>query len=162
MKTNPFTINQETTVSAIRKKAPRRINYQIRTYRKEISIKENTFFILSRGNNTGKPLKKPCPNCFIVETATKKDKELLYWLTYSLWQAKTFYPHLIGSVIMFIRIKEVKEILNDGLQSMAQNPETYHKNLKIIQNIEQQLSNIQKQKELLIQAKQMILRKTLL
>lgn len=69
------------------------------------------FFVLSKGNNAGKPLDKPCPNCFVITTSNEEEKNRLYWLCFGLWQSRHFHQLLTGSVIPFIRISEFKNRL---------------------------------------------------
>ncbi|MBX2968228.1 MAG: hypothetical protein KF803_02570 [Cyclobacteriaceae bacterium] len=78
-----------------------------RTYR------GNHFFVLSKGNNAGRPMDKPCPNCFVIITKCPHEKQLLYWLCSALWQCGYFKPHLCGSVIPFLRLPELKTIIRN-------------------------------------------------
>ena len=70
------------------------------------------FYILNKGNNAGKPLNHPCPNCFTCLASSQEEKELYYWLCFGLWQARAFRPYLIGSVIPFIRLDDLLRVLN--------------------------------------------------
>ena len=45
-------------------------NFKMITYRPEGVYKDPHFFILNKGLNSGKPLKKPCPNCFVISCHT--------------------------------------------------------------------------------------------
>ena len=45
-------------------------NFKMITYRQEGVYKGPHFFILNKGLNSGKPLKKPCPNCFVISCHT--------------------------------------------------------------------------------------------
>ena len=51
------------------------LNFKVRTYNPEKGTPENSIFILSRGRNAGKPLFKPCPNCFILYCRNETEKE---------------------------------------------------------------------------------------
>lgn len=73
---------------------------------------ENAFYILNKGYNSGKPLKFPCTNCFTLQASSPDEKQLYYWLCYGLWQAKAFRPYLVGSVIPFLRIDDLHQVLN--------------------------------------------------
>lgn len=50
------------------------------------------FFVLSSGNNAGRPMDEPCPNCFVIMTKCPQEKQLLYWLCFWLWQCGYFQP----------------------------------------------------------------------
>ena len=64
-------------------------------------IQKPHFSALNKGLNSGKPLLQPCPNCYKIETENGEFKEVLYWVSFTLCQAKAFHPYLIGSVIPF-------------------------------------------------------------
>lgn len=79
----------------------------IKTYKSSAAVESRHFFILSKGFNAGKPLDKPCPNCFMVTASTMEEKGKLYWICYCLWKSATYIPLLHGSVIPFLRVKDV-------------------------------------------------------
>lgn len=54
----------------------------IKTYHPKHTYPHHHFFILSKGNNAGKPLDQPCPNCFVVITNCPSEKQRLYWLCF--------------------------------------------------------------------------------
>lgn len=76
----------------------------------------NSFFILNRGLNTGKPMSEPCPNCFVCICKSREDKESLYWLLFALWQSKEIKRQLIGSVILYIRKSDLEKIIQQKAQ----------------------------------------------
>jgi hypothetical protein len=94
------------------------------------------FFILNKGNNSGKPLLSPCPNCFVIQFKCEEEKEEIYWLLYSLWQSKAFYPLLRGSVIPFVVLRDVKSCLLDGLNKVAENPAQFEKAVAALRSLE--------------------------
>ncbi|MEQ1588045.1 MAG: hypothetical protein ABL895_19345 [Cyclobacteriaceae bacterium] len=115
------------------------------------------FFVLSKGNNAGRPLDLPCPNCFVVITKCPQQKQLLYWLCYGLWQCGYFQPYLCGSVIPFLRLPELKSIMCDTYAQIENRKtefekavDTLNKLLHIQQNISQQLKLIQQAKKTLM------------
>ena len=107
------------------------------------------FFILNKGNNSGKPLLAPCPNCFIIQFQCEEEKEKIYWLMYSLWQSKAFYPLLRGSVIPFIVLRDVKSCLSDGLNKSNGNPVQFEKAVVALRSLEA-MENQYKQNLILI------------
>lgn len=70
------------------------------------------FFVLNKGENSGKPLHEPCPNCFVVHADDAFTKDFLFWLSWGMWQSKLFHPYLYGSVIPYIRITDFKKLLS--------------------------------------------------
>ncbi len=78
----------------------------------------NSFYVLCKGLNAGKPLREPCPNCFTVTCQTPD--EFIYWynLTWGVWKAKGFHVRLLGSVIPFIRLADYREIIWKASQAV--------------------------------------------
>ena len=98
------------------------------------------FFILSKGYNAGKPLAKPCPNCFVILANSEEDKNKLFWICYSLWKTGKYIPLLVGSVIPFLHIKDVHhEITKAALKALSRPQEflTLVKQLQEFHNTEQ-------------------------
>jgi hypothetical protein len=104
----------------------------IKTYRPQITLSDHHFFILSKGNNAGKPLDQPCPNCFVAFCSSPDDREFFYWLSYALWQAGIFRIQLIGSVIPFIRINDLKHCLCKGSQNALHNITLFNSSIAAI------------------------------
>lgn len=92
-------------------------NYQIKTHKVNREYEQPHFFILNKGLNSGRPMNKPCPNCFVVITETDEQRESLYYLCLSLQIGKFFNYYIIGSVIPFIRIDDTRKVLNKALQN---------------------------------------------
>lgn len=90
------------------------------------------FYIQSKGNHSGRPLREPKPNCFAVYT----NEPHLFELVYTLYLSRLFEPHIIGSVVPFIRLPDVKNVVADGLERFR--PERL-KYLKTIREIEKYL-----------------------
>ena len=133
----------------------------LKSYNQKTEIKKPHFFILNKGNNSGKPLSAPCPNCFIIQFQNEIEKEQVYWLMYSLWQSKAFYPFLRGSVIPFVVLRDVKSCLSAALNKVDENPAQFEKAVAALQSLEV-MEKQNKQNLLLIsQAKRMLFYKYL-
>lgn len=102
---------------------------------------QQAIFILNRGRNAGKPLREPCPNCFIIYCSNLEELETVYWTFYALWKNGFFHPYLCGSVIEMLRLFELKKLLQNfiqpGIEKATRNPEMIHK-IKSIYDLEQQ------------------------
>lgn len=114
------------------------------------SIKQPHFFVLCKGLNSGKPLEKCCPNCFVITVNNQEEKEFLYWLCWGLWQSKKFHHLHTGSVIPFVRLHEFKLYLKEQAAIAFAEKEQYNKNVKALQQLEALEKNY-KQNLLLIQ-----------
>ena len=111
-------------------------NFILKSYIQKEEIRKPHFFILNKGNNSGKPLAVPCPNCFVIHFQCEEVKEQIYWLSYSLWQSKAFYPFLRGSVIPFVVLRDVKSCLLDGLNKANGNPAQFEKAVAALRSLE--------------------------
>jgi hypothetical protein len=133
------------------------IQFRLTTYREEKAYQGSYFFILNKGKNSGKPLLTPCPNCFVCLCENDQDKEELYWLLFGMWQGKAIHPHLIGSVIPFIRLKELTNLIHTGIEKLLSNPDKVKRNISKIVQMEKHQINIQKQLELIKQMKRVLI-----
>ncbi len=129
----------------------------LKSYSQKTEIEKPHFFILSKGNNSGKPLKTPCPNCFAIQFNNADDKEQMYWLLYCLWKSNAFYPYLRGSVIPFVTISDTKKIINHGLIISINNRDKFNKMLLAYQALDEyeaqlneKLSTVNKAKKMLV------------
>jgi hypothetical protein len=100
---------------------------KVRTYSVQQETPKMAIFILNRGKNAGKPLRQPCPNCFIIYCKDENEVENYYWTFYALWKHGFFHPYLCGSVIEMLRISELKTLMRNfiipALEKSSQNPE---------------------------------------
>lgn len=125
--------------------------FEIKTHRSGRTYNLPHFFILSKGLNSGKPMKKPCPNCFVITTHSEETRETLYYLCLSLKIGRFFGNYLKGSVIPFICISDAKKVIQTALQNykLDQWSSKVEKLIKINQfeeNLKIQLQTIQKLK----------------
>ncbi|PWK27178.1 hypothetical protein LV89_01993 [Arcicella aurantiaca] len=82
---------------------------KICTYRAGIKA---DFYIQSKGNYAGRPLKKPIPNCFAVSTK----KPFAYEIFYCLFKMKIYYPYIGGTAVPFITLYDFKKIAEPALK----------------------------------------------
>lgn len=124
-----------------------------------ISTKEvlsTQFYVLSKGLNSGKPLEKPCPNCFVITVKNDEEKEFLFWLCWGLWQSKKFHQLHTGSVIPFIRLHEFKSFIKEQAATAFAEKEQYKKNVKALQQLEALEKNYKQNLLLIMDAKRAI------
>lgn len=95
----------------------------IKTYTGGVVNRPHCFYVLNKGENAGKPLREPCPNCFTVLCESEEEKQYWFWLCWGLWKSGRFRIHLIGSVILFIRIDELRnELYGAGRTFIGKRP----------------------------------------
>jgi hypothetical protein len=114
------------------------------------------FYVLSKGLNSGKPLEKPCPNCFVITVKNDEEKEFLFWLCWGLWQSKKFHHLHTGSVIPFVRLHEFKPFIKEQAATAFAEKEEYNKNVKALQQLEQLEKNYKQNLLLILDAKRAI------
>lgn len=131
-------------------KTPRIITHQMKN-----TYAGNHFFILSKGMNAGKPMEKPCPNCFVLFAKSEEEKNQLYWLCFGLWQGNLFRPFLTGSVISFIRLDDIKTVINETLSKI--DSIEFEKSISVMRDLQKHQENISKQLELIRQAKKSLM-----
>ena len=84
--------------------------FEMRTYNGSQEPAANRIFILMKGNNAGKPSRKPFRNSLALTFTDEQAADRGYNAILSLYYAQTFRRELIGSVIPFIRVSEIKMI----------------------------------------------------
>ena len=90
--------------------------FKLKTHQFGRTYQQPHDFLLSRGENSGKPLQKECKNCFVVQTNHQEEAKRIYWMAYALWKTNQFSRLLKGSVIPFIDIKSLEKELKSNLQ----------------------------------------------
>lgn len=134
----------------------------IKTHRMNRTYHGNYFFILSKGNNAGKPMENPCPNCFVVITKCTEEKQLLYWLCFGLWQSNYFQLHLVGSVIPFLRLPDLKSIIRETRVKVEIRKPEYDKAIITLNKLLALERNFSNQLQLIKQAKKCVMQKLLM
>lgn len=115
--------------------------YQIKTHRPGTIYQGNYFFIQSKGFHSGKPLKEPYPNCFVCLCESQSCLDEMYWLLYILWQGRKFHDVLVGSVIPFIRTKDLQEIIELALDKFDGCPRQFYQTVEALKSLQKQELN---------------------
>ena len=133
------------------------LTHQVRTYAVHRQTPEQAIYILNRGHNAGKPLRQPCPNCFIYYCSSPEEMETVYWSFYALWKHGFFHPHLCGSVIEMLRLCDLKTLMRNfiqpALEKSAKNPEMTLKikaTWELEQKIQQQVEAVKELRNSLV------------
>jgi hypothetical protein len=88
---------------------------------KKPQVHQFSFYVLSKGIYSGRPMKHPCANCFIVIAESEFEKRRIVNYVYILWKSKAFEQLLIGSVILFLRITDFKKLLVNTINDKTLN-----------------------------------------
>jgi hypothetical protein len=110
---------------------------KITTYSADQKRSPFAFFILSKGMNSGKPMEHPCPNCFTFNAADQSEKDLYYWICFGLWQSRSLHPYLSGSVIPFIHLRDLSQVINQASEKAQASPANFLKTVKALKILDQ-------------------------
>lgn len=119
---------------------------KIKTFNMNSSLNFPHFFLLSKGYNAGKPIEKPCPNCFIVTAENEEHKYQLFWICYCLWKSGAYLPMLRGSVIPFLNIRDASTALQKAMSAAETRKDEFDAQIKKLS----QLTHLEKQLNLQI------------
>ncbi|MCW3109936.1 MAG: hypothetical protein JWQ09_4442 [Segetibacter sp.] len=100
------------------------------------------FFILSKGNNAGKPGSQPWVNSFVATANNEEMRNFYYWLTYGLHKAKAFNLVHRGSVIPFINIGETWGIIQPAANIIYPHWQQFKIILQQLELLEQRKNNL--------------------
>ena len=129
---------------------------KITTYSADQVRSPFAFFILNKGMNSGKPLEHPCPNCFTFNADDQPEKDLYYWICFGLWQSKTFHPYLNGSVIPFIHLRDLHQVINQASEKAQASPENKQKIVEALKILDQHEKQYHRNLLLISEAKKAI------
>lgn len=130
--------------------------FYLKTNSKTAETKKPHFYILNKGMNSGKPLKEPCPNCFVLTAKTEEEIQSFYWLCFGLWKAKSFHYYLKGSVIPFITINDMRKAIAGGYEIAEENKPVFKKSVKALQILEDKEKQYHQNIQLIQDAKRAI------
>jgi uncharacterized radical SAM superfamily Fe-S cluster-containing enzyme len=119
---------------------------------KQYNGTDATFYIQCKGSHSGRPLRTPIPNCFAVFT----DIHNAFEIAYAAYVSKHYHRHLKGSVIPYLRIADVEEVLGMFIDKID---EQNTQRLEQIERIDNAIEAAKKQLTLLEQAKILIARR---
>lgn len=110
---------------------------------------ETVFYIQSRGNRAGRPIKQPMPNCWEVRTYRNVDFEILS----IVYESKILSVFLRGSVIPFLSLEEYKKIVSPILKKAIHENRIINEHYLQIRKIEENILHQDKIKNLLKELK---------
>jgi len=129
------------------------MNYRVITYPNKSNLTPS-FFIQMKGNHSGRPLRMPIKNCVAVYSSMP----FLFEMVYLLFKGRKFEMFIGGSVVPFIRIDDLKNVIDQAV--IFYRPEKI-KFLNQVNKIDEVLNLYQKQTNLLQMAQMSICREFL-
>jgi len=130
---------------------------KITTYSPDQKRSTFAFFILNKGMNSGKPMEHPCSNCFTFNASSQEEKDHFYWICFGLWQSRSFHQHLIGSVIPFIRLHELSQVINKASEKAQASPANFQKTVEALKILNQHEKQYHRNLLLISEAKKAII-----
>lgn len=91
---------------------------KIKTHKLGTAYDQPHFFILNKGSNSGKPCAQHWSNCFVFLADDDEDKDFYFSLFMGLWELKFFKKHLLGSVVDYIRLGDLVDVVEEALNSV--------------------------------------------
>lgn len=134
---------------------------KIKTHKSGKMYNQPHFFILNKGLNSGKPFNHYVTNSFVFLADNQQEKEFYYFLLLGLWELRFFRKHLIGSVIEYVRLGDVIDVIEETLNSVNSGNRSFSDVQNTLAQIEALQSNLQSQLTYLMQLRQSIFYKYL-
>ncbi len=117
----------------------------IRCYHEGAVIPPHSFFILCKGCNAGKPGFQPWTNSFIVVCPHEEYFNFYFWLIYGLWRNGKFKTRHRGSVIPFINLNDVRDLIREVAPAIQPGWNKYQQILEALNKLEQKKASLAEQ-----------------
>jgi hypothetical protein len=91
---------------------------KIKTHKSGKIYNQPHFFILNKGLNSGKPFKHYVCNSFVFLADNNDERDFYYFTLLGIWELRLMRPHLKGSVIEYVRLGDVIDVLDETLNSV--------------------------------------------
>jgi hypothetical protein len=91
---------------------------KIKTHKSGKIYNQPHFFILNKGLNSGKPFKHYVCNSFVFLADNNDERDFYYFTLLGIWELRLMRPHLKGSVIEYVRLGDVIDVLDETLNSI--------------------------------------------
>jgi len=134
---------------------------KIKTHKSGKSYNQPHFFILNKGLNSGKPFNHYVCNSFVFLADNKEEKEFYYFLLLGLWELRFFRKHLKGSVIEYVRLGDVIDVIDETLNSVNSGNRSFSDVQNTLAQIEALQANLQTQLNYLMQLRKSLFYKYL-
>ncbi len=133
-------------------------DFIIKTHRNELHYNQPHFFILNKGNNSGKPLKQPCPNCFVIIFKCEQAAENYFFIAQSLWMVRHWHLFLCGSVIPFLKLSDFSKNFTIQSNHMMEDYTTHQKNVAALKLLEQNQNKLENNLQLIKELRTVIIK----
>lgn len=132
-------------------------NWNVKSHSNDRIYAQPHYFVLNKGLDAGKPLKEPCPNCFVMLFKSDNEAEQYYFIQKALWQANFWKPFLIGFIIPFLRLDDFKSYFEFKTNEMLQDFKAHQKDVNQLKRVLEFEKNEHKKMLLIEELKKSIL-----
>jgi hypothetical protein len=134
---------------------------KIKTHKIGKTYQQDHFFILNKGRNSGKPLREYCANCFVFLADNEEGREFYFFLFLGLWELGLFKPYLSGSVVEFIHLGDLCDIVEEAVNGVNSGERSFMEVSTTIHQIEQQKAKLMLQIDYLMRLRKFLFSKYL-
>jgi hypothetical protein len=124
---------------------------KIKTHKLGSTYNQPHFFILNKGNNAGKPCTAHWANCFVFLADDDDDHHFHYHIFLGLWELKFFKKYLMGSVIEYIRLGDLVDVVEEAVNSVNAGERSFLDVVPALSQIDAHTAHLQKQIQYLLQ-----------
>lgn len=134
---------------------------KIKTHKSGTMYNQPHFFILNKGLNSGKPFRHYVVNSFVFLADDNNERDFYYFMLLGIWELRLLRPYLKGSVIEYVRLGDVIDVLEETLNSVNTGNRSFSDVQKSLVQIELLQSNLQMQLAHLMQLRKSLFHKYL-
>jgi len=118
---------------------------QIRCFHSTVNVQCIISFILSKGDNAGKPGLVPWVNCFAVHCSNQQTFDFYFWLVFGLFKAGKFKCRHRGSVISFVNLQDIRNVLKETAPSVFEHWLQFQQIMKALDLLEKSKTTLGQQ-----------------
>ncbi|MBN8694577.1 MAG: hypothetical protein J0L69_15390 [Bacteroidetes bacterium] len=133
------------------------LKHKIKTHKLGSTYNAPHFFILNKGEQSGKPAPMYWSNCFVFIAETNAEKEFYYFVFLGLWELGYFKKALIGSVVPYIRIGDLTDIAEEAINNINTGNREWSDVSGTITQLEQRKTVLLQQIEYIIKIRRILL-----
>ena len=134
---------------------------KIKTHKSGKNYNQPHFFILNKGLNSGKPFRHYVCNSFVFLADDKNERDFYYFMLQGIWELRLLRPYLKGSVIEFVRLGDVIDVIEETLNSVNTGNRSFADVQNTLAQIEAHQNNLQQQLSHLMQLRKALFYKFL-
>lgn len=134
---------------------------KIKTHKSGKMYNQPHFFILNKGLNSGKPFRHYVCNSFVFLADNNDERDFYYFTLLGIWELRLLRPYLKGSVIEYVRLGDVIDVLDETLNAVNTGNRSFTDVQNSLAQIEALQSNLQLQLSQLMQLRKALFHKYL-